>query len=343
MRAPNLNRGRFAGGTSDPLDTARPTAAGWDSLASAAAPSGVRKTGGCGRRDGRAPCSPAAVLLRVSCLLLLVATSAAAAPASGVCEDERREDSLGRLAGEIRSVSDLTLGRAQAPNRAPPAARTDAVRWAGIELDDDTLVEGSWSVGGKQPDFWIDYQDPILRERVLDPARVIGARDEDVWKRIERIQKLVRKSLKYDGHENRGYIRHNERLLAEGDRIASLGEYVELKAGVCRENALLTTVALRAAGFDARFGYFKAQEGRTVIGDHAIALVEVEGVTYIVDSFTPFGTVLNGHRLAEMLNPPRNRKYHPSPLASGNEYEPNGYKLVPNDYPRVRTGDYRSP
>lgn len=280
-------------------------------------------------------------VLRLLAILVLLCAPALAAPQGG-CDAE--ESALGRLARDIRSASELDLARARKPLREEPGDHAkNVVSWVGVELDDDTLVEGSWSVGGTQPDFWIDWDEATLAREIIEPARAIAAEERDIWKRIARIQSLVQKHLKRDGYHDRRYIKHNAKLLADGDRVASLGEYVELGAGVCRENALLTTTALRAAGVDARFGYFLARHKDSILGDHAIALVEIEGTTYIVDSFKPFGSVLNGHRLVDLMNPPRRAgRFAGSPLSVNNDELPIGYRLTPNDFPRVRSGEYRN-
>lgn len=233
--------------------------------------------------------------------LLLAAQPLTGAAHAAACQGgDAGGGALVSFARDITSASELALGEARTPRSAPQPWRYGAAMTSvGVPVEDGTLVEGSWSVGGKQPDFLVDYRDESLRRSVVEPARAIGAGPGSTWEKIRALQELVRSVVPNDGHRDPGYIAHNASLLAKLDRVASLGEYVDLRAGVCRENALLTTIALREAGFDARFGYFKVLERKRfapdeAFGDHAVALLEVDGVTYVIDTFEPFGKLLNG-------------------------------------------------
>lgn len=280
---------------------------------------------------------------RTLSLLILLAAQLPAFPAWAVVEGcEPGLPRFSELARAVRDASDLVLdGEEQTPiSTSQPAVRGENLSSIGIELGDRMLVEGSWSVGGSQPDFWIDYRDASLFERIVAPAREIGRGPGDVWEKIRQVQQLVNRTLPHDGHHHVPYERHAERASQVEDRVASLGEYVDLQAGVCRENALLTTLALREAGIDARYGYFHTFVGGESHADHAVALVEVDDVTYVVDSFWPFGSVLNGHRLIDLLRPPADGRYpHAGPLHRTDGVSPAGYRLEPNDFPRVRAGD----
>ena len=210
----------------------------------------------------------------------------------------------------------------------------------GRPIDDRTIVEGSKGSGGGQTDFLIDYSDLDLRRGVLEPARAIGAKKADDWAKFQKLQALVHRALPRDGWREGGNDPEYAAFLArtKGAARVSLGEYIRLGIGVCRENALLTVVALRAAGYKARYAYFKAfKADGSFDQDHAVAIVELGGTTYVLDSYRLLGRYYNGHRLADLLQPPANGKYvEAGPLAAENASDPGGWKLVLNTFPRVR-------
>lgn len=214
------------------------------------------------------------------------------------------------------------------------AARPDA---AGHAIGHMTIVEGSKAAGGTQTDFLVDYDDPDLRDRIVRPARELGRQGLDFWETVRRAQRLVNTALPINGYTDEAYQSHNRAVY---DRpFVSLGGYVRLGRGVCRENALLTVIALREAGIAARFAYFDTVSPQgTSDGDHAVALVEYDGTTFVVDSFRPFGRYYNGHRLEDMLRPPADRLYtRASPLAAGNDKTPEGWGFAANPFPKVRS------
>jgi O-acetyl-ADP-ribose deacetylase (regulator of RNase III) len=210
----------------------------------------------------------------------------------------------------------------------------------GRPVDDKTLIEGSKSGGGSQADFLVDHADPVLRERVLLAARAIGASKRDDWTKLRALQTLVRSVIPRDGwRDNRGNKAYDNFVAATAGRAwVTLGDYVRLGIGVCRENALLTVVALRAAGYKARYAYFKVYKADgTVDSDHALALVDVDGTTYVLDSYARLGRYFNGHRLADLLQAPADGQYPlASPLASGNADNPGRWTARLNPFPRLR-------
>ena len=245
-----------------------------------------------------------------------------------------REPSVARIAvsDKIAPVWDLVVDYPEIGDRT-------AFPEIGRPLDDRTVVEGSRKGGGLQPDFLIDHADPALRDRLLVPARAIGAKKLDDWAKLRELQALVRSALPGDGYREGPEKERYERFIAQaaGKASVSLGDYIRLGIGVCRETALLTVVALRAAGYKARFAYFKVfKDDGEFDQDHALALVEVGGTTYVLDSYAWLSRYYNGHRLADLLQPPADGRYPlAGPLAADNGSDPGRWRVVLNPFPRA--------
>lgn len=210
----------------------------------------------------------------------------------------------------------------------------------GRPVDDGAAIEGSKKGGGSQPDFIVDHSDPDLRKRVLAPARRIGAFKADDWTKLARLQAVVNAALPKDGWSFAGNDPAYDAFIesVKGRERLSLGDYIRLGIGVCRENAIMTVVALRAAGYKARFAYFTVLKDDGVVDqDHAVALVEVDGTTYVLDSYRALGRYYNGHRLLDLMSPPADGAYAlAGPLAKDNASAPGRWKFVLNSFPRVR-------
>ena len=73
---------------------------------------------------------------------------------------------------------------------------------------------------------------------------------------------------------------------------------------------------------------------------HALALADIDGATYVVDSYRLLGRYFNGHRLADLLAPPADGRYPlAGPPAARNASDPGRWRLAPLAYPVVRRLD----
>ena len=126
-----------------------------------------------------------------------------------------------------------------------------------VTLSDACLVEGSLAHGGIQPDYLIWEGDPRL-SAFLAKAQSIGQQPWDVAAKIRAVKDLVREALPETSYTNRAYTK-----LLENHRQANspvpLGAYIEVGAGVCRENAMLTHLALGRAGIANQYYYAQVE------------------------------------------------------------------------------------
>ena len=157
--------------------------------------------------------------------------------------------------------SALKRGQAISTSIGHRATRSRAVR-----LEHGTIVEGSARFGGIQPDYIIDLEHPALKA-LLDEAQ--SWRGKSRVEKIRRAQRLVKKTLANDSYDAPGYLALLETYRQKLEPI-SIGEYARCGAGVCRENAIIGQILLRAAGEDARYHYVHLPNERV---DHAVVLL----------------------------------------------------------------------
>lgn len=150
-----------------------------------------------------------------------------------------------------------------------------------VRLNHGAVIEGSVDFGGLQPNYVIDLQHPRLAA-LLAAAR--GLRGKDWADRVQGVVALVQKTLTEGAYDAPSYLK----LLSEhrNQRInITLGDYLMGGAGVCRENALLTHLALLEANVDSEYLYCQAAQGGRA-EDHAVALaVDDAGRKFVVDSY----------------------------------------------------------
>lgn len=162
-----------------------------------------------------------------------------------------------------------------------------------LAADSPAIVQGSLgktrgvgTTGGIQPDYWVSpTDDPDLKEfletvesRAMQlPA---GATTSDTLKLVHT---LLRERLPEKSPVAPQYLEllahHRSQKL-----LVPLGKYLCIGAGVCREFALLTHLALKRLGLAARYAYMQhIFQGR--VEDHAINLLEIDGRTTVIDFY----------------------------------------------------------
>ncbi len=182
-----------------------------------------------------------------------------------------------------------------------------------VRLNHGSIIEGSVDFGGLQPNYVIDLTHPRLK-RLLGDARAL--QDKPFADRCAGVVALVQRTLTEGAYDAPAYLK----LLADhrDDRVnITLGDYLATGAGVCRENALLTHLALLEAGVDSEYLYCAAtQSGRAE--DHAVALaVDDQGRKVVVDSYN---RNFHGFLLDDLLKPggstPRDKRLPSSSSSS---------------------------
>ncbi len=151
----------------------------------------------------------------------------------------------------------------------------------GVRLNHGTVVEGSVDFGGIQPNYVIDLKHPRLQS-LLHAARALHSKN--FADKIKGVVSLVQKTLTEGAYDAPAYLK----LLADNRNRRTnitLGDYLTHGAGVCRENALLTHLALLEAGVESEYLYCRSTQGASP-EDHAVALaVDSKGRKVVVDSY----------------------------------------------------------
>ncbi|MDP2345069.1 MAG: transglutaminase-like domain-containing protein [Deltaproteobacteria bacterium] len=153
----------------------------------------------------------------------------------------------------------------------------------GVRLNHGSIIEGSVDFGGMQPNYVVDLLHPRLKA-MLGEARALNVAGKSLEDKVNGVVALVQKTLTQGAYDAPAYLK----LMAENRQQRTnitLGDYLMHGAGVCRENALLTHLALLEAGVESEYLYCQAaQGGRSE--DHAVAVaVDDKGRKIVVDSY----------------------------------------------------------
>lgn len=190
-------------------------------------------------------------------------------------------------------------GWAQRIGLTPPHAKSgennfyvDEVQYKEEEgngtLTDGTIVRGNLRFGGLQPDYLLNLDHPKLQALLQDAELLKDLPDAE---KMERVKNLVHKALPKRAYRSLAY-RRLLRQHRKQETPIELGAYLEKKAGVCREHALITHFALQRAGFNPVFRYIEIWRrarlrNKLVVEDHAINTIQFNGQTVVIDSYFP--------------------------------------------------------
>lgn len=191
-----------------------------------------------------------------------------------------------------------------------PANPDDYVQAAGgfVDLPRGSYVEGSSKFGGIQPDYKIaddpdldrflaQVQKAVSQSKKIKLFEMLRLKNKVRTEKIAIVTDLVRAALPHYHYESEPYLEVVEKYRRDGIDI-TLGSYLQCKAGVCRENALLTHFALKAAGVPNKVGYVHAARDASSSEDHAIVIVQKKGEPAIVD---PYNDYFHGRKLSEAM------------------------------------------
>lgn len=216
----------------------------------------------------------------------------------------------------VRSLKYLPV-RLRSALRAPPKPASDALRpgenlFRSLDAAEQSGFQGLSDLGsagagaldrgnrvphnfvvrtqGNQAPVVFDLSDQRIKRPLLRKAIKIGQQSSlGPWEKIEKLQQIVGGQIKHAGNEltveknPNTYNRFNKRL-KDSQKVARLGDYVKMHQGVCREMALLTQVALEAAGFESRLVAGDIKSGDTLVGQHVWNEVRLDGRWQIVDT-----------------------------------------------------------
>lgn len=202
-----------------------------------------------------------------------------------------------------------------------------------IDIAPGSYVEGSLRAGGTQPDYFVDLYSPEFGP-LLRFARQMRDSRIAYWDRISRLLTHIREDVlrgkDYDDPRYVELVRHHREL----DQDVPLSRYIGVSAGVCREYALITHLALKAAGIPNQHVYatiHHSKNGRIFLEDHGFTVIRHEGEEWVVDAY--FDS-FNGFRLSDLQSPDGIEPHSPyAPIA---RQVPGFRRIVKiNDYPTV--------
>ncbi|MGZ6441749.1 MAG: hypothetical protein ACXWRU_16945 [Pseudobdellovibrionaceae bacterium] len=178
-----------------------------------------------------------------------------------------------------------------------------------IDLSLGSYIEGSTKFGGIQPDYLLDAHPDLISflnevkkaattSTMIRWLEKLGLEKQVRIKKIELVTALIQKALPLRDYGSKPYLEILEEHRLKGVEI-SLGSYLACEAGVCRENALLTHLALKAVGIPNKFVYVQVQT-KSRREDHAIVVIEDNREKWIVD---PYNRTYHGKNLEDMMDP----------------------------------------
>ena len=138
---------------------------------------------------------------------------------------------------------------------APASARANP-----FNLPDNCIIEGSTRHGGMQPDYLVGAGDRDLTRLMSYAEKIGGSSRLDFWQKVERIRTRVKNSMPHREYDDPTYLDLIKRYRERGKPIP-MGQYCKYGVGVCRENAILLTMALNRAGISSKFVYARVQVG----------------------------------------------------------------------------------
>lgn len=155
------------------------------------------------------------------------------------------------------------------------------------DIPEGSIIQGSASHGGIQPDYIIDFEGSQFSELRGYLESLKSNSSLDLLRKIELIRREVDSIL-----ENKQYSDEENYRLAQSykdeNKDIPLGEYIRHRAGVCREHALILHKALSWAGIANHFVYASVERdmgSSDLIEDHAFNTVSIGGKEWVIDSY----------------------------------------------------------
>lgn len=198
-------------------------------------------------------------------------------------------------------------------------------------LPDGSIVQGSASHNGIQPDYIVDFENPEFHDLRQYIDGIKKDPNVELLEKVELIKNAVSSLL-----EKKLYSDRSNYLLAqmykEAGKDIPLSEYARYRTGVCREHALVLHKALSRLGVDNHFVYAKIERETAslerVVEDHAFNTIIYQGKEWVIDSYI---SDFNGFLFKDLLE----GKDKPDRLRGISEYRGQRRILHLNSYPIV--------
>lgn len=182
----------------------------------------------------------------------------------------------------------------------PKDPRQYTVQYGGlIDLNTKSIVEGSVSNGGLQPDYIIDFSSEAFKPAREYAKSVAGL---PLWEKIQAIQKYVRTGMLTDGSYTGPKYLAKMAEYKTGALDIPLSEYPSCNSGVCRENGMISHLLMKEAGIPNFYIYTKSFEqlGEKIKTEgHGFVVLEIDGEFWTADSYNKN---FNRHKLKDLLS-----------------------------------------
>lgn len=177
----------------------------------------------------------------------------------------------------------------------------DVVAGGPIDIPNGSFVEGSSRFGGIQPDYYIDIHSPEFAP-LLKKAGELRESNLPLWDKVNELSNTIREKVlpKRDYHDPSYRALLSETLSKKQD--VPLSKYVNVGAGVCRENAFLLHLLLKEAGIPNKFVYAHVQvinNGIKRAEDHAFTVVNYQNELWIADSYNRW---FHGYKFSDVMS-----------------------------------------
>lgn len=166
-------------------------------------------------------------------------------------------------------------------------------------LPNNSILEGSASHGGIQPDYIIDREHPDI-QAIIKVIKEATSKTEDFWKKVEIITHFVKTDVLPEGEYDNPRYRKLVKEYKEAGVDIPLSAFISCRAGVCRESAMITHILLDEIGIENFYLYVRVKTIADFFEpeDHALIGLKYKGEVWTVDSFNEN---FNGFLLEDLL------------------------------------------
>lgn len=154
-----------------------------------------------------------------------------------------------------------------------------------ISVANGSRIQGTVHVGGLQPDYIIDTKSSEIEQFLVSIEK--ATKDKTIDEQIEVVGNVIRQLIDKTHYEDNDYLELLNKYKIKEIEIP-LSEYLKIRKGVCREIALLTTIALNHIGVEAYYYYAKVNtdfQSHSKDEDHAVVLVNKDNELIVIDNY----------------------------------------------------------
>lgn len=178
------------------------------------------------------------------------------------------------------------------------------------QIPEQSILQGSSENGGGQPSFLIDFDNSAFDELKKELDQIILNNQISYEEKLFQITQAVHKALPH-GEYGEPKLKQLNKLYLNLKKPIPISEYIKIKSGVCRENAIILYKSLEYLKIPSQYYYAKIERAFssdvTITEDHAFVVINHQSKKYIIDSYFPgfngfnFEQIKMGYRFPEKL------------------------------------------